>query len=247
MYSTRHNDIIEVLKKSGSISVSALAQKLYVSTSTIRRDLKTLEKQGMVLLNYGMVSFRMYDNMTLGITTRNQINIAEKQIIGKKAAKLIKNGDVLLLDTSTTVQSILPFIMDKNDLTVITNSARICSILVNSTIKVFSTGGLLYKHCEGFCGGFAQEALRNFQADWLFFSSKGISEDGIISDDSEMETYIRRIMLQVAKKKVYLYDHSKFGKKYIYQLCQKEDVDMIISNTELPVGFERPKTTLLPD
>ncbi len=234
----RLNDILDLLKEKGTISIVDLAALLYVSTSTIRRDLKALEKQNMVLLEYGTVSLRLYNNTTLNIETRHQIQLKEKRIIGKKAADLVHNGDILLLDTSTTVQNILPFLLDKKDLTIITNSIRICSLLTGSNFRVFSTGGLLYNHCEGLCGGFTEESLRHFHVDWLFFSSKGISNCGAISDDSEMETYARRTMLKAAKKKVYLCDDSKIGKQYVYQVCHKKDVDMILSNIPLPESLK---------
>ena len=76
--------------------------------------------------------------------------------------------------------------------------------------------------------------MRNVSADILFFSSQAISEDGEISDVSEEETSLRRVMLSRAKKKIFLCDSSKLGLEKTFRLCSKNDVDVIICDEKLP-------------
>jgi DeoR/GlpR family transcriptional regulator of sugar metabolism len=76
--------------------------------------------------------------------------------------------------------------------------------------------------------------IRSISADIVFFSSQGISDDGEISDVSEEETAIRRVMLERAKYKVFLCDSSKIGVRKSFRLCSKDDVDRIICDVELP-------------
>ena len=107
-------------------------------------------------------------------------------------------------------------------------------MLADMQIKCFCTGGLLLKNSIAYVGALAEKFISNFNADIFFFSCRGISSDGILTDSSIEESEIRKVMMMHAKKKIFLCDNSKFNKEYMYRLAHVDEVDEIISNVKIP-------------
>jgi DeoR family fructose operon transcriptional repressor len=122
-------------------------------------------------------------------------------------------------------------IKNKKGLTVITNNLRVCEELGDSSVKVIGTGGGLISKRACFAGPFSEELIKKIRADMLFFSSQGISSEGVITDSSEAEVSVRRAMLSVAKKSVFLADSSKVGKEYPFVLASLSDLTESIIET----------------
>ena len=114
------------------------------------------------------------------------------------------------------------------------NNQRIFSECTSSQVKLYCTGGLFDSHSSIFYGNSAENYVSNIGADLFFFSSQAISEDGEISDVSEEETSLRKVMLSRSKKKIFLCDSSKLGLQKTFTLCSKDDVDLIICDKKLP-------------
>ena len=119
----------------------------------------------------------------------------------------------------------MPFLSKFSDLTIITNSPNTALELGNLGIRTYCTGGLLLDASQAFVGAEAEDFVRRFNADIMFFSSRGVDLEGNITDSSSEESHLRKIMLSNARKKYYLYDTSKLGKKYLYNLCTTKDID----------------------
>ena len=120
------------------------------------------------------------------------------------------------------------------NLKIVTYNHLILSELESDDATVYSTGGRFDKKNGIFLGSRAEEFVREITADILFFSSQAISNDGEITDVSEEETSMRRVMLSRAKKKIFLCDSSKVGLEKTFKLCTKDDVDAIICDQKLP-------------
>ena len=87
-----------------------------------------------------------------------------------------------------------------------------------------------YQNSSAYVGDFAADFVRNFNADIMFFSSRGVSESGQITDASREETYIRQVMLQQSRKHIFLCDHNKIGQVYCYNLCNVSQLDDYITD-----------------
>ena len=96
--------------------------------------------------------------------------------------------------------------------------------------RIYCTGGLLLHNSSAYVGDFAADFVRNFNADIMFFSSRGVSEDGHITGASQEENYIRQVMLQQSRKHIFLCDHNKIGQIYCYNLCSISQVDDYITD-----------------
>lgn len=230
----REREIINILKsENGFIAVKELCKKLYASESSIRRDLTTLENRGVVKRTYGGAELITNYSNVISFNKRSYHRIEAKKIIAKKAAKLIKDGNIIFLDQSSTSFYLANEIISKNSLTVITNNIEILYLLSNSSIKVVSSGGFLSpqnRNC--LIGEDAHNIFENTYADIAFFSTKSLSDEGIISDCTREEVSLRNTMLKNAAKRIFLCDSEKIGTRSAYKQCTLSDVDCLISENE---------------
>ena len=224
----RLEEILECLRARHFVSIAYLAEALYVSQATVRRDVEKLEALGAVKTVYGGVVLAEYENTPVPIFFRDKENSAIKEQIAESAATLIRDNSTIIFDSSSTVRRICKHILTRKGLTVVTNNLRVCEELKNSDVKVISTGGTLLRGRECFVGHFAESFIRQIKADMLFFSSQGISENGDITDSSEEEIALRKAMIEVSKEQFFLCDSSKLGRDLPFVLCNKADVTDVI-------------------
>lgn len=228
----RLDEIMHIISQCHYITVSDLAQRLFASQATVRRDIAILEKGGLVTKGYGGVSLASGNNHVIELAQREIKNHGEKTHIARMAASLVHPGDAIFMDASSTVISMIPFLQQKN-LTVITNSLRVAERMGQSGARVYTTGGLLLDSSKAFGGSMAERAVRSFHADKLFFSTAGVSEDGVMSDYSEMEAQLRQVMISCSSQQYYLCDSSKYAKSYLFRVESIEHVTHMLSDKPL--------------
>ena len=229
----RQREILNYLKEKHFATIGELAKVVWSSESSVRRDVKAMELKGLVKQIYGGVVLPEYEHSVVPVSVRDPSNSSVKEELAKRAAEHVFDGATIIMDGSSTVRRIIKYIGGYKNLKIITNNQRVFSACDDPEIKLYCTGGLFDGKSNIFVGSAAESYLNNINADILFFSSQAISEDGEISDASEEETALRRVMLTRAKKKIFLCDSSKVGQKMTFALCTKDDVDMIICDKEL--------------
>lgn len=230
----RHQTILNFLREKKFSTVKELSKLVWASESSVRRDIKTLEQKGYVNQVYGGIVLSNYANTVVPINLRDSSNSAIKDKIAKEASTHIFDNATILMDGSSTVKRIIKYINGFKNLKIITNNQLIFSECTNHNIKLYCTGGLFDTQSNIFYGSIAESTIDNLNADIVFFSSQAISNNGEISDVSERETALRKKMLSRAKKKIFLCDSSKLGLQKSFKLCNKDDVDLIICDKELP-------------
>ena len=228
----RQEEIVEYLRERHFASVAELANVLYTSQATARRDISSLVALGAVKIVYGGVMLAEYENAPVPIFFRDRENSASKEQIAERAAAMIHDNSTVIFDSSSTVRRICKHILDRQGLTVITNNLRVCDELKQSDVRVICTGGTLASGRDCFIGHFAEDFIRHIKADALFFSSQGLSENGDITDSSDEETSLRRAMLTSSKKQYFLCDDSKKGKDFPFVLCNTKDLTGTFFNTK---------------
>lgn len=220
----RQEEILEYLRIHRFASIAELAENLYTSQATVRRDVEKLSAMGAVKSVYGGVVLAEYENTPVPIFFRDKENSASKERIAEKAAELVRDNSTVILDSSSTVRRMCKHIVTRRGLTVITNNLRVCQELKNSDVRVICTGGTLVQGRECFVGHFAENFVRQIKADMLFFSSQGLAGNGDITDSSEEEIALRRAMFEVSKEQFFLCDPSKIGKELPFVLCNTSDI-----------------------
>lgn len=203
-YNKRYDAIVQILKENNSATVHLLSKKLFVSEPTIRRDLKKMEFQGIIKRTFGGAVLSEFLNKEIPLSMREHENTNAKDYIAKKAVNFIHDGQVIFLDASSTVSGIVKYLSAFPNITVITNSPKTSLRLAELRIKAFCTG-LLLENSIAYVGTYAENFIKNFNADIFFFSSRGISLNGTITDSSIEESDLRRTMLANSKKYISVY------------------------------------------
>ncbi len=226
----RQNTIMEILTERKFCTVRYLSKQLYVAPITIRRDLDELENAGLVERCYGGVSLPSHENREVPFEVRNRSNFSAKEALAKRAVGCIHAGDVVFMDASSTVSHMIEHITPEQNLTVITNSILVAEKMQAKKIRVYLTGGIPVENSHALVGSIAEQAVAGIYANVCFFSAQGVDADGNVSDQSEAETALRRKMLKNSQKQVFLFDSSKYGKRFAFRLCNLAEVSIVITD-----------------
>ena len=186
---------------------------------TVRRDLDELARNGLLRrVHGGAVSARgrSYEPAFLSRSTQNQ---EEKQRIAAAAVELIRNGDSVALDVGTTALEVARQLEGKRDLTVITPSLRVASLLSESQgLRLMLTGGILRPGELSLVGNMAEAAFQQFYVDKLLLGIGGIDLNAGFTEFSLEDALVKKAMLRAAKEIVVIADSSKFGRITLLQL-----------------------------
>lgn len=210
----RREQIAELLQDRRYLTIDALSNKLGVSSSSVRRDLKVLEEKGLVQLLYGGVVMR---KSPLQPYCEREFKYAEeKRAIGQRAAQMVKEGDVVIIDAGSTASQVAYALSRRKDLidvTVITPAINVARFFLDRpSIRVLLSGGELTRENEGMIGRIAEEFFSHVHAGAVFLSSVGITpEAGAMYADHERAA-LRGAMVKCARQVVFIADHSKFGR-----------------------------------
>ena len=232
--SSRQKQILSILNERVFITVQELAELAFTSASSIRRDLTYLQNNGLVKRLHGGVSTVPPVSNVASFYDRAHKNIKEKRSIAQKAARLLKDGQTVLLDSSTTVTFLLPHIAKHRNITLFTNNLTTAIQAIELGITTHCLGGCAVNGSTALSGPETYSALSNITADILFFSSQSLDRQGRISDTTEEENYARKVMLQAAKTTVFLCDGAKFNSQSTYQLCNISQIDYAVFDVPYP-------------
>ena len=240
MIGERHRRILEELKKNPQITVRELSQLLFVSEPTVRRDFTELHRKGIITKKYGGAILNQgAADREIPFFLRENEKTSVKAEIGKRAADLVQDGMVVMLDASTSAYHLVPYLARHKNLIVITSGAKTAVALAEANIRTFCTGGQMLIHSFSYVGEQAEQFVRQINADLLFFSVAGVDLNGQMSDRAVEEANLRKVMFGSCKKKILLCDSSKFGKTYFYNMGNIREIDGIISESPLPVELEK--------
>ena len=246
MKEKKDQQALNFLEKRQFASVEEISEALSVSPSTTRRILERLQSKGLVTRTHGGAKLDAANNFTPSFTFRIHQNSFEKKKIALSAIKLIKNGDVIFLDGSTSAFCVAEYLKEFENIRVVTNGIDTLSLLSKYKIPVYSTGGQVSSENPAvLVGRYAEDTVCNFRADIAFFSAHTIDDNGEIFECFENEIFIRRAMMRNARTKVFLCDSTKFGKTSPFHLCSINDVDYIASNQPFPDFIPKEKRLMI--
>lgn len=231
MSKDREKQILEILLKQKKVSVKELSDFLFISEPSVRRDLASLEKQNLIKRVHGgaMLEETMLSKNKIPFMIREYEQSSAKVLIAQKAIDLINDNDVIFMDASTSCYYLIPFLSSKRNITVVTNGVKALTKLAEYDINTISTGGTLVNSCLALVGEEAYKTIETFNADIAFFSCRGLSDDGYLTDIAPEENNIRKHMMKNSKSSYLLCASEKFGKKYFHNLCHKDELTGIIT------------------
>lgn len=233
--------LLELLENKEFIKIEDLSDILSVSPSTVRRKLSDLQSRGLVQRLRGGAKISDEKNYFPKFSFRSHMNSLEKKKIALTAIKLIKNGDVIFLDGSTSAFFIAEYLSEFKNIKVFTNGIDTLSLLAKYNINAYSTGGHVSEENPSvLVGHYADKMIKNIKADISFFSAQSIGKDGEIFDCFEQENVLRLSMIENSHVSVCLCDSTKFGRTAPFRLCSLNNVDYIVSDCNRSEYFDVP-------
>lgn len=219
-----------MLKKNGYVTVKYLTDVLHYSTATINRDLNLLQKQKLVTRSYGGVE--LAENKSIPFVFRHHKMRAVKNKLAKKAAEFIKNGETVFIDASTTTQCIGQYLINKKDITIITNNMALATYLSENGISVICLGGKVIEAPSVLCSQHTIENASAFIADKFFFLTGGITSDGKILSSGGLSLMLQSTMAEHSKECFFLVDHEKINFDANQILFDLNHISYIITDYE---------------
>src|ERR1700758_975238 len=208
----RRRLIVEMLHREGRVLVTSLARHFRTSQITIRKDLEVLDNQGLIQRTHGG-ALPLQSGALLDPTLREKENQhrEEKIRIAMAAAKMVEEGQSVLLDSGTTTTAIARALKDIKKLVIITNAINIAAEVAGTNIEVILTGGVLRKNSFSLVGPVAEESLQKLNADLLFLAVDGFDVRYGLTTPNVLEARVNRVMAESARRVVVVCDSSKFG------------------------------------
>ncbi len=237
--SQRQREIIARMRSGRTLSVLALASDLAVSDETIRRELRALEEQGVIIREHG--GARLATQVHEGpLHQRMEENADAKLRIARAAAELIDDGAILFIDSGTTSCFIARQLVERRSLTVITNSLQVASDLggINNNRLFLAAGQMDYDY-RAFSDHVAQDYVRGFTPHLAILSVGGISIERGLMDFHPGEAAMSRIAYATSKRVLLAADSSKIGRYALIQTAALNDVDILVTDTPLDEDYAR--------
>ncbi len=229
----RLEKILALLEKENRLVTKDLPEIFNTTSVTIRKDLAILEQRGLLKRTHGgaIKTKKLYPGLAL--SEKEKLNLEEKLRIAKKAARLISQGDTIILDSGSTTSFIAKEIKHLKGITVITNAMNIASILLSSDIEVILIGGLLLKDTSTLVGPVADDALRKISADKMFLGVDGIDFEVGLTTPNIYEANTSRVMMEMSGEVILVADASKFGRRSLGVISGINEVNSIITTKKL--------------
>jgi DeoR/GlpR family transcriptional regulator of sugar metabolism len=225
--------ILEVLSQQRTVSAAELTQTLNVTSATIRRDLATLEGEGRLVRSHGgAVSHTSSTNFQASYNALAQTNLPEKRAIAQEAQQLILEGDIVFLESSTTVHELAKLLQRRTRLTIITNSPTTLSqVEYRPGVTVMCVGGHLVKENCYLSGMWAHRILQEIRVDKVVLGISALDPAYGISTANHPEAEIKRLLMKISKNRIALADSSKLRKEGFAYVGPVSDLTMLITDS----------------
>ena len=233
----RFHAILTTLRQNGAVSVDDLSGELKVTVVTIRRDLDSLERQGLLRRTHGgAVSIEplFYEPFRHDRSFQAQVErlAEEKRRIGRAAAAMIGQGETIAVTPGTTATEVIRGLPLNYNLTVVTNTANVTMELSKrKDVSVFVTGGHLHGEWFSLVGPTAIRSLENMLIHTLFLGADGLDAKWGPSCFSADEAELNGTMVKHARRHVAVVDHTKFGVVANWRICEAGELQTIVTDT----------------
>ena len=237
MIAAERQRVIEAaLQEHGTLNVRDMAVQLGVSDATVRRDFERLAETGRARRVHGGLQRPLDQEARPPYEERALLNRVEKDRIGRAAAALVQDGDVIIMDGGTTTSSMAPYLTRK-DVQVITNSLTVADYLSDhAAFDVIMTGGWLYRPSKVLLGAQAVQTLRRVDARWTFVSTSGLTPQGVGHSNS-LVIELEKQMITRGREVVLLADHTKFTTAGTVQVCPWTPINRVVTDRPVPDEF----------
>ncbi len=235
----RHQRILEMLLKSGTVTTTKAAKALDISEETVRRDFEKLEGDGHLMRKHGGAVGNNDIRRDLSLKSRQISNVAEKEIIAKLAVDQIQAGDTIFLDASSTAFH-LACALPGMEVTVLTTALKTAVELArHPAIRVILAGGTVSHRSLSCEGSLTIQMLEHYHVQKAFISCRGFNPRQGFGEANAEQAALKRKVMSMTDQTILLVDHSKFDVKPPYLFARPEDIDMLITNRPPDKGLQQ--------
>lgn len=235
MKSARQTKIRQLVETNGHVTVNELNLLLEVSEATIRRDLEDLDQSGWVRRTHGGAVRVTRAGKEQPILQRQGKYQTEKQLIGQRAAAMVKRGQTIFLGSGTTVFEVARNIRNVPDLTVITNALNVVNELAEcDNVELIVIGGMFRQSELSMVGFIAEQDIREFRAHKVIIGMRGIDPQHGFTSDYLPEAVTDRTILSIAPRNIVVADHSKLGRVSTVFLAPITAAHVLITDQAAP-------------
>ncbi|MDF2382047.1 DeoR/GlpR transcriptional regulator [Nostoc ellipsosporum NOK] len=230
----RHQFILKKLQEKGKVSIPQLVDEMQVSGVTIRKDLKLLEEKKLLFRTRGGGSVDNPYAIERPINEKEFIRADEKKKIAAAALGLIGQNDSIIIGSGTTVFEVARQLHPEKRIVVITPALKVSLELCNRpNVEVLQLGGLVHQSSSSAAGSFAEKILDELSCGVLFIGVDGIDLEHGLSITNIMEASLNQKMIGLAQTVVVLADSSKFDRRGLGKICNLDQIDYIITDSEV--------------
>lgn len=228
----RMSAILDHIAESGSVDVARIATALSVSAATLRRDLRVLQEQGLLVRTHGG-AVASGVGFELPLRHREARRQPEKRAIGRLAASLVPPGAVVGMTGGTTATEVARALPNDAGITVVTNALNIAvELVLRPSLRVMVVGGSARHASYELVGPAAESMIERYQLDLSFIGVDGLTVAEGCSTYDEMEAHTDHVFINRARRTVVIADSSKIGKRTFARICRTEEIGDLVTDAE---------------
>jgi DeoR family transcriptional regulator, aga operon transcriptional repressor len=230
----RRHAILARVAEDATIRVGELAADLGVSEMTIRRDIRRLERDGFIRQTYGGATAHLTRSFDISFNARALLAAREKRLIGMRAAGMVEGARLLFVGIGSTTEQFAQYLVARSDLTVVTPSLPIASLLGTRPLRVVTLGGAVLRDEPTCVGPIAIAALGRYRFDAAVIGAAGISARWGITELTEDEAAVQRAALDRTERVIVIADGSKVGTATPIVVGPATEVTALVTDPSAP-------------
>ncbi len=229
--------VLRLLETRDSVQVSELAEAFSVSEVTVRSDLSSLARQGLVARVRGGVRALQQGQSEVGFDLRLRLEVERKRAIARAAAAMVGEGEAVALDASTTAYYLALELRSKRELVVVTNGLLVATALADAPgITVLVTGGILRLSAMSLVGDFGTDVLRTTRINKGFLGARGLSLERGLMDLNPDEVRIKQEMADACEQIFGILDGTKWHRSALLSFVPLEELTGIVTDSSAPAA-----------
>ena len=228
----RWQEIQKIINDEGKVEVSELAGRFGVSAMTIRRDLQAMYQEGLVERTHGgAILTRDRNLLQTPILMRISEHLEEKKAIARTTARMIKPGEKIYIAAGTTTYWVARAIVNRTDLTIVTNSLPVANLLAQTKdMEVIIVGGFLRRSEYSMVGHFAEYVMKDLRLDKVIMGIGGIHPEYGLTNAYPQEVMMDRSYMSISNHIIVVADHTKIGRVTTSRTADLTAVQTIVTS-----------------
>lgn len=237
MRESRLADMEAYIRAHRSVSLDTLCQVFDISKNTVRRDVSELVARTDIRKIYGGVSIQQ-TSLPPPFVERAAINQEAKMEIGRMAARLVADGDIIYIDSGTTTCNMVDFLQGRQNVTILTNSLDVINrAAANPGLNVIALPGVLNRKTLSFTGPVTIEAIKSFNISKAFMAANGITPENGATQSTPTEFAMKKAVVKRSDQVYLMAESGKFGVVSLFTYCPLERFNLIITDTAPSIEF----------